>query len=74
MKFCKKCGTLYDEKQMECPKCAVAELEPEPPAEMSDEELKAARKRDWIRILIGVPAFMGLIYLIYYLLRILKGA
>lgn len=74
MKFCKKCGTLYDDKNMECPKCAAEALEPAPPAEMTEAELTAARKRDWIWILIGVPAFMGFIYLIYYILRMLKGA
>lgn len=37
--------------------------------EMSAEELERRRKRDWIFILIGVPAFIALLYLIALALR-----
>lgn len=37
--------------------------------EMSSEELNRRRKRDWIFILIGVPAFIALLYLIALALR-----
>ncbi len=36
---------------------------------MSAEELKRRRRRDWIFILIGVPAFIAFMYLIVTVLR-----
>ena len=38
-------------------------------ADMSEEELEKQRRSDWIFLLIGVPLFIGLIYLIVLLLR-----
>ncbi len=32
--------------------------------QMDEEELRRQRKRDWIFLLIGVPALIGVIYLI----------
>ena len=37
--------------------------------EMSSKELNRRRKRDWIFLLIGVPAFIALLYLIALALR-----
>ena len=37
--------------------------------EMSSKELNRRRKRDWIFLLIGVPAFFALLYLIALALR-----
>ncbi len=37
--------------------------------EMSGEELNRRRRRDWIFLLIGVPAFIALLYLIALALR-----
>ena len=36
---------------------------------MSSKELNRRRKRDWIFLLIGVPAFIALLYLIALALR-----
>ena len=79
--FCKSCGTLYDDKNGPCPRCAtkgvmeqVAANAYEPPqTQMSEEEIHSARKRSWIQLLVGIPAFIGFIYLIFYIYRIVKG-
>lgn len=76
MPFCKKCGTFYPNSLGDCPKCnANALLEEQPPelqaAEMSEEEASRARRKSWIQILIGVPALIGLLYLVAYLMKVL---
>ncbi len=75
MKICKKCGTLYGKGTGVCPKCAaneaMVEHEGDAPLEMSEEELKKARIKSWIWILVGVPAFIGFIYGIFYLMKLL---
>lgn len=68
MKFCKECGTLYDEKQIDCPKCASKNI-PVNEAQMDEAAAQKARKRSWLQILIGVPLFIGAIYLIIYLMQ-----
>ena len=37
--------------------------------DMSAEEAEKAKKKAWIEILIGVPALIGLIYLMFYILQ-----
>lgn len=37
--------------------------------DMSEEELKSRRTRDWLFILIGIPALIGLTYLIVMISR-----
>ena len=37
--------------------------------EMDEEELSRRRKRDWLFILIGIPALIGLTYLIVLISR-----
>ena len=79
--FCKNCGTVFDDKNGDCPKCAtrevidaVAKNEYAPPAsDMSEAEIQSARKKSWLQILIGVPCFIGFIYLLCYILISLKG-
>lgn len=41
-------------------------------SDMSDEELKRSRKRDWIYIFIGVPLLIGVIYLIALIVKMTK--
>lgn len=37
--------------------------------DMDEEELRSRRKKDWMFILIGIPALIGLIYLIVMISR-----
>lgn len=80
MKFCVKCGTFYDETGNEsCPNCAeLAQLHQQAEAAevnhaMDEPSARRARKRAWAQLCIGVPAFIGFIYLIIYLIRTLRG-
>ncbi|MDO4567333.1 MAG: hypothetical protein Q4B99_00075 [Clostridia bacterium] len=36
---------------------------------LSPEELRRERRNSWIGLLIGIPAFMGVIYLLYWLMK-----
>ena len=75
LKFCKACGTLYDEAKVECPKCAAKALEPDYDEltynmEMDKAEADRLRKKSWIQLIIGVPAFIGVLYLAGYLFKL----
>ncbi len=75
LKFCKECGTLYDEAKVECPKCAAKALEPDCDEltynrEMDKAEADRLRKKSWIQLMIGVPAFIGALYLAGYLIKL----
>ena len=79
MKVCKKCGTLYNEKEGPCPKCYTEDLlisgeaaKHEIDTDMTPEEAEKARKKSWIQILIGMPLFIGFIYIIFLLIRLMK--
>ena len=62
MKYCKKCGVLYSDLLEQCPKCnAVLNDHEEPPAPEAPREVKV---RQWIMICVGIPAFIGLLYLV----------
>lgn len=78
MKICRKCGTLYRNKEGECPKCSANKLIADGTAQnaeintqMSEEEAAKARKKAWIEIIIGIPALIGLIYLIMFAIKAL---
>ena len=67
MKVCKKCGTLYNEKEGPCPKCYTEDLlisgeaaKHEIDTDMTPEETEKARKKSWIQILIGDSAHPGI--------------
>lgn len=75
MKFCKVCGTIYDPAVGPCPRCAERELM-EQQAEslaydghMAPEAQAKARRRAWLQIVIGVPAMIGLFYLVFSLAK-----
>ncbi len=77
MKFCKVCGTIYDPAVGPCPRCTERELM-EQQAEslaydehMPPEAQAKARRRAWLQIVVGVPAMIGLFYLVFYLAKIL---
>lgn len=75
-KFCKKCGTLYNESDGECPRCADRRLTDEGMRDtvydtrMSEEDIEKKRKKDWKYLIIGVPAFIAFIYVIFFLYTI----
>ena len=69
MKHCKNCGTFYNSSLPCCPKC-------NPQLKQYDEEIKTAPKADsqkvkrqWIFLIIGIPALIGMYYLIGLLMR-----
>ena len=67
MKYCRNCHILYSSQAAACPKCGVAAPEEQPQeAALPD---KAAVRRDWIWIAIGVPVLIGVIYLLILLLK-----
>lgn len=76
-KFCKKCGTLYNEADGECPRCTDKVLTDEGlrdavyDTHMSEEEAEQKRRKDWKRLILGVPAFIAFIYAIFFLYKIL---
>lgn len=76
-KFCKKCGTLYNESDGECPRCADRRLTDEGMRDtvydrgMSAEEIEKRRKSDWKHLVIGVPTFIAFICLVFFLYKII---
>lgn len=64
MKYCKQCGVLYTTDV--CPKCGVAVPEDSPSAEPAE---KGTVRRQWIALLIAIPAAILLITGVLYLLR-----
>lgn len=71
MKYCKKCGVLYSDLLSACPKCGVTleDSNAAPPKEPSRRVLI----RQWIGICIGIPALVGILYLVIYYLSVLSG-
>ncbi len=64
MAFCKACGTVYMKKDG-CPVCASREAEENHAGENTPgEQDTRMRRRSWIQLLVGVPLFIGVIYLI----------
>ena len=64
MKFCKKCGCLYNTEV--CPKCGIAVPDPPEERELTEEE-QQEKKRNWLGIVIGFPLFIAAIYFIIFL-------
>ncbi|HRX57492.1 MAG TPA: hypothetical protein P5075_01855 [Eubacteriales bacterium] len=70
MKYCKKCGVLYSDLLSACPKCGGSEApEPEP----AKEAPKRVKVRQWIALCVGIPAFVGVMYLVIWCLKTLSG-
>ena len=68
MKYCKKCGVLYSSELPCCPKCnpALEELPKDaPPAD------RRVVRRQWIALLIGIPALILVLYALIYGMRAL---
>lgn len=66
MKYCKQCGVLYMTDV--CPKCGVAVPDDREPA--APAEPKTIRKQ-WIALLIAIPAAILLMMGVIYLLKLL---
>jgi len=71
MKYCKKCGVLYSDLLDACPKCGIP-LE-DPDAEAPKLAAKGVKIRQWIGLCVGIPAFIGVLYLVIYYLLVLSG-
>ncbi|MBQ1631336.1 MAG: hypothetical protein II049_00780 [Clostridia bacterium] len=67
MKYCKQCGVLYTTDV--CPKCGV--VTPEQQEQKTVAEPKTVR-RQWIALVIAIPAAILLITGILHLLQIIK--
>ena len=69
MKYCEKCHLAYSDEAAACPRCGVS---PEKAANAEIAEEKAERRRvglDWLWLVVGIPLFIGLIYLLVWLLN-----
>lgn len=62
MKYCKQCGVLYSSILEVCPKCG-AELYKPKEGELP-EATPGQKRRQWISLIIGIPAFIAFIYMI----------
>lgn len=71
MRYCKNCRILYSDQAAACPKCGLAA--PPEGADAGEEPVpdKNAVRRDWLWIVIGVPALICAVYLIVYLIKTL---
>ena len=66
MKYCRNCHILYSSQAAACPKCGVAAPKDTPESAPAD---KAAIRKDWIWIAVGVPVLIGVIYLLILILK-----
>lgn len=64
MRFCKTCGTLYGSSLPCCPKCNPVLKEAAKLQESAPEADKSVVRRQWLALIIGIPAFIGAIWLI----------
>ena len=75
MKFCKVCGTIYDPAVGPCPRCTERELMEQQAESQADDDLEpgpAPGFRLGFRghvLVIGVPAMIGLFYLVFSLAK-----
>ncbi len=70
MKYCKKCGVLYDESLPGCPKCnPVLETILQDRKDNAPQADKKTIKKQWIMLLIGVPALILVLYGVIWLMR-----
>ena len=69
MKYCKKCGVLYSSLLDACPKCGAMPGSAEESESTAPEAPKATVRRQWIALIIGIPALILILYLAGYLLK-----
>ena len=67
MKYCKNCHIVYSSYADACPRCGVKQ-----PQNKQEEPAESGRvRRDWIWLIIGIPALIGIIYLAALLIKTL---
>ena len=66
MRYCKKCHILYSSFADACPKCGALRQKQ---AEPAPEEDGRAVRRDWLWLVLGIPALIAVMYLIVYLVK-----
>lgn len=73
IRFCKQCGTLYTDSLGVCPKCSTKETEEQARAAeiASAPAERDSVKRNWIAIVIGIPALIALLYGVTWLFRLI---
>ena len=65
MKYCKKCGVLYSSLLPQCPKCNPVVAEHEQAEEApAPEAPRSVKRRQWIAIVIGIPALIFFLYFV----------
>lgn len=69
MKYCKKCGILYASVLAACPKCGVNDSDGAPEREAAAGE----KRRNWISLIIGIPALIFILYLTGWLIKQLSA-
>ena len=73
MKICKECGTVYESGSV-CPKCSTKDFGGNNiyNEQGVTQDYEEKRKKDWIKLIIGIPLFIAFIYLVCYLFTIIK--
>ena len=71
MKYCKKCGVLYSSGLPCCPKCNPAVAQRQDSPEAAPEADPRLVRRQWIALCVGIPALIGVLYLVVSALRAL---
>ncbi len=69
MKRCPSCKTFYSSYAAACPKCGIRRSEAELAEVSKSAPSKKEVRRDWLWIVIGVPALIGVIYLIIWIMK-----
>ena len=74
MKRCKQFGTFYSESNAVCPKCGIELPDADDSVDLDNQavnagELRKQKIKSWILLVVGVPALIGFIYLVYFLIR-----
>lgn len=66
MKYCRNCHILYSSFAAACPKCGAltGQKSAQSDGEAAQKPQAKAAARDWLWLIIGVPALIAAIYLI----------
>ncbi len=62
MKYCRKCGVLYSDLLDACPKCGSMPGSEDSSNSSAPEAQKSTVRKQWIAIVIGIPALILLLY------------